>query len=99
MKVDEVKAEVIYKALEDAGIPYEVVRSEQGWLEIGFCITDEFDRCEFEDWEVQYLCDDQYVIYHKDYNQEWQNEDGDNLVFDTKEEAEEYLRKEFGKNV
>jgi len=39
-KVNEVKAEVIYKALDDAGIPYEVVRVEEGWIEIGFCITE-----------------------------------------------------------
>ncbi len=44
MKVKEVKAEAIYKALEDAGIPYEVVRSEQGWIEIGFCVTDEVEE-------------------------------------------------------
>ena len=98
MKVDEVRPEAIYKALNDVGIPYEVVRREDGWLEIGFCVK-EFDRGAFEDWQVERVDTNDptanYAIYHKIYNQEWEDEDGINLVFETKEEAEEYLRKEF----
>jgi len=39
--MDGVKEETIYKTLSDAGIPYEVIRTEDGWLEIGFCIKEQ----------------------------------------------------------
>lgn len=55
----------------------------------------EFERGRFEDWEVVCIDSETYAIYRKDYNEEWQNEQGDNLVFDTAEEATQYLRNTF----
>lgn len=49
----------------------------------------------FEDWEVVCIDSESYAIYRKGYNEEWQDEQGDNLVFDTVEEAEQYLRNFF----
>lgn len=37
---NDIEEEKIYKALTDACIPFEVLRTEDGWLEIGFCIVD-----------------------------------------------------------
>ena len=84
----------IYDALEKAGIPYEVLRTEEGWLEIGFCVG--FNRGKFKDWYVERVGHKHWVIFHKVWNQEWQNEQGDNLVFETKKEAVAYLKEAFG---
>lgn len=56
-----------------------------------------FERGSFEDWEIECIDSAHYAIYRKGYNEEWQDANGDNLHFDTKAEAEEYLRKEFEK--
>jgi hypothetical protein len=37
----ETNEDQIHDALQKAGIPYEVLRTEDGWLEIGFCIKEE----------------------------------------------------------
>ena len=65
-------------------------------LEINEVNTEKFDRGAFEDWQVECIDTANYAIYHKTYNQEWEDEHGNNLVFETEAEAEEYLRKEFG---
>ena len=31
----------IHDALQKAGISYEILRREDGWLEIGFCVKEE----------------------------------------------------------
>ena len=95
MTRQEINENKIWYALEKANIPYEILRREDGWIEIGFCVK-EFDRGELEDWGVMCIDSGNYAIYHKTYNQEWQDKYGDNLVFYTKNEAKEYLRKEFG---
>lgn len=92
---NDVEEGKIYKALTDAGIPFEVLRTEDGWLEIGFCVG--FDRGTFKDWYVERVGHKHWVIFHKVWNQEWQDEKGDNLCFETKKEAVAYLKKEFGK--
>lgn len=83
----------IYDALEKAGIPYEVLRTEDGWLEIGFCVG--FDRGTFKDWYVERLGHKHWVIFHKVWNQEWQDEEGNNHCFETKKEAVAYLKEAF----
>ena len=95
---NDVEEGKIYKALTDAGIPFEVLRTEDGWLEIGFCIK-EFNRGKFEDWQVEFIDTKHYAIFHKEVSQEWQNEEGNNLCFETKKEAVAYLKKEFGKEM
>lgn len=84
----------IYDALEKAGIPYEVIRREEGWLEIGFCVK-EFNQGEFKDWYVERVGHKHWVIFHKEINQEWQDEEGNNLCFETKKEAVAHLKKVF----
>lgn len=37
----ETNEKQIHDALQKAGIPYEVLRREDGWLEIGFCVKEE----------------------------------------------------------
>ena len=63
----------------------------------------EFNRGRFEDWQVEFIDEDHngkhYAIFHKVWNQEWQNEQGDNLCFETKKEAVAYLKKAFEREV
>jgi hypothetical protein len=47
------------------------------------------------DWEVVCIDSESYAIYRKGYNEEWQDAQGDNLVFNTDEEATQYLRNTF----
>ena len=54
-----------------------------------------FNKGKFEDWEVVCVDSATYTIYRTDYNQEWQDEQGDNLVFETETEAVAYLEKVF----
>lgn len=54
-----------------------------------------FNKGKFEDWEVVCVDSATYTIYRKDCNQEWQDEKGDNLCFETKKEAVAYLEKVF----
>lgn len=54
-----------------------------------------FNKGKFEDWEVVCVDSATYTIYRKDYNQEWQDEKGDNLCFETKKEAVAYLKEAF----
>ena len=58
-----------------------------------------FERGKFEDWEVVCVDSATYAIYRKNYNQEWQDEQDDNLVFDTQAEAVAYLKEAFGQEV
>lgn len=58
-----------------------------------------FDRGRFEDWEVVCVDSTTYAIYRKNYNQEWQDRHGDNLVFETEEEAVAYLKEVFSEEV
>ena len=37
----EVNEKQIHDVLQKAGIPYEVIRTEDGWIEIGFCIKEQ----------------------------------------------------------
>ena len=55
-----------------------------------------FNKGKFEDWEVVCVDSATYTIYRKNCNQEWQDEQGDNLVFDTETEAVDYLKETFG---
>ena len=45
-----------------------------------------------EEWEVVCIDSENYAIYRKDVNEEWQDEQGDNLVFETEQEANAYLQ-------
>lgn len=45
-----------------------------------------------DDWEVVCVDTECYAIYRKDLNEEWQDEHGDNLVFETEQEAKAYLQ-------
>lgn len=51
----------------------------------------------FNEWEVVCIDSESYAIYRKNYNEEWQDEHGDNLVFDSAEEANQYLKNVFDK--
>lgn len=54
-----------------------------------------FERGRFEDWQVEFIDTKHYAIFHKVWNQEWQDEKGDNLCFETKKEAVAYLKEAF----
>ena len=45
-----------------------------------------------KEWEVVCIDSENYAIYRKDVNEEWQDEQGDNLVFETEQEANAYLQ-------
>lgn len=45
------------------------------------------------DWKVEFVAPKHYAIFHKVWNLEWADEQGDNLHFETAKEAREYLKK------
>jgi hypothetical protein len=44
------------------------------------------------EWMVEMVDEGHYAIFHKEVNEEWVDEHGDNLCFETAEEAEAYLK-------
>lgn len=46
------------------------------------------------DWHAEYVGDDYWGIYGKNFSGEWIDEHGDCLCFDTEEEANEYIKEE-----
>lgn len=51
----------------------------------------------YEDWQVEDVGNG-YAIYQKDVNQEWEDENGENLLFQTEGEAHRYLRRVFDRD-
>lgn len=45
----------------------------------------------FEEWQIEQVAENYFVIFHKEESREWVDEYGDNLCFDTKEQALKYL--------
>lgn len=50
-----------------------------------------------EDWQVEFIAPKHYAIFHKEVNQEWTDGLGENLCFETAQEAKRYLAKVFMK--
>ena len=48
-----------------------------------------------EDWQVECVSIDHYAIFHRDVNLEWTDAQGDNLCFESEQEALEYLNRHF----
>ncbi len=48
-------------------------------------------KWKFTDWHVEQVAENYYVLFHNEESREWVDEYGDNLCFDTKEEALRYL--------
>jgi hypothetical protein len=48
-----------------------------------------------EDWKVELVDTNHYAIFHKVWNLEWTDEQGNNLCFETAQEARQYLKEVF----